>query len=218
MMAYPQMNSYPMYIHLKKKENISTYVMSPDYSKGIGVWSYSVKFNESLTFLINDNSKILSDKEFVTISPAISFENQSNVNDVFYDSLLLLSNKNYSEGFLLLNDLIHSNQDTEIAAEAEYVYAEIYLNDFEEYKTAASYYKKIIEEYPKFYNVVKKSMFTLAYVYANHLDYYTDAIDIYERFKKEYPDDDLIVSINYELENLYKHHETIKSLLNSSNN
>ena len=114
----------------------------------------------------------------------------------------------------ITNDIIESNQGSQIAAEAEYVYAEIYLNDFEEYKAAASYYKKIIEENPKSYNVVKKSMFTLAYIYANHLDYYTDAIDTYERFKKEYPDDDLIVSINYELENLYKQNKNIKYLLN----
>ena len=71
-----------------------------------------------------------------------------------------------------------------------------------EYEIASKYYDTIVENYSESFNSVKKSMFTLAYVYANHLDYYTDAIDIYERFKKEYPDDDLIVSINYELENV----------------
>ena len=52
--------------------------------------------------------------------------------------------------------------------------------------------------------------------YANYLDYYSDAILLYEEFKKTYPNDDLINSIDYELQNLSKFDKEIKSLLNSS--
>ena len=59
-------------------------------------------------------------------------------------------------------------------------------------------------------------MFTLGYIYANYLDYYSDAIFIYSEFKRKYPNDDLISSINYELQNLAKINKEIESLLNSS--
>ena len=46
----------------------------------------------------------------------------------------------------------------------------------------------------------KKSIFSLAYIYANYLHYYTNAIELYEKFKTTYPSDDLIPSIDYELD------------------
>jgi len=210
-------NSYPMYIHFKSNDIYLSHTMFLDYTKGASVWSYSFDIENSLSFYIDDISRPeIGDEEFITISSNIS-EGIANIfSEDFYDALLLLSDKNYSKGFLLLENIISHHRDEEIAAEAEYIYAEIYLNDFEEYKIATNYYTKIINNYPKSYNVVKKSMFTLAYIYANHLDYYTDAIDIYEAFKQEYPNDDLIISVNYELESLYKHDIVIKSLLNST--
>ena len=210
-------NSYPMYIHFKSNDTFLSYAMLLNYTKGPSVWSYSLNIENSLSFLINDiSSADIGDDDFITISSDIPETIVNIFSDDFYEALLLLSNKNYSNGFLLLESIISNNRGEEIAAEAEYIYAEIYLNDFEEYKTAANYYSKIINKYPKSYNVVKKSMFTLAYVYANHLDYYTDAINMYENFKQEYPNDDLIISIDYELESLYKYDIVIQSLLNST--
>lgn len=210
-------NSYPMYIHFKSNDIYSSYAMFLDYTKGPSVWSYSFDIKNSISFFINDIlSPEIGDDGFITISSDISEDNVNIFSDDFYEALLLLSDKNYSKGFLLLENIISNHKDEEIAAEAEYIYAEIYLNDFEEYKIAANYYTKIINNYPKSYNVVKKSMFTLAYIYANHLDYYTDAIDTYETFKEEYPYDELIISVDYELESLYKHDIVIKSLLNST--
>ena len=48
--------------------------------------------------------------------------------------------------------------------------------------------------------IAKKSIFSLAYIYANYLHYYTDAIELYEKFKITYPSDDLVPSIDYELD------------------
>jgi len=209
-------NSFPIYIHFKIDNNINSYPMSLNYIKGPSIWSYSTIYNESMAFAINN--EYLSDNiDFEIIENfEISKEKESIYSDDFYEALLLISNKDYSSGFLMLEDIIANNQGKEISAEAEYIYAEIYLNDFEEYQIATDYYNNIINSYPKSFNVVKKSMFTLAYVYANHLHYYTDAINIYKNFQKEYPDDELNISIDYELEGLYKHDEVIQSLLNSS--
>ena len=93
---------------------------------------------------------------------------------------------------------------------------EIYINDFNEYNLAATYFKNIIDNYPITLNEVKKSIFTLAYIYSNYLNYYTQSINLYEKFIDLYPSDELIESIYYELDLLSNHRRTIDSLINTS--
>ena len=201
--------SYQMNIHLSVDgKEYSTYAMLRDYNKGLFVWTYKYKINQDTDFQIDNNYGFNDiDTHFIKIS---------DYDTILHEANLLLANQDYQGCIVNLKNIINAYNGRAIAAQAEYMIAEILLNDFKEYSIAADYYKDIISNYPKEYQEVKKSMFTLAYIYANYLDYYSDAILLYEEFKKTYPDDDLINSIDYELQNLSKFDKEIKSLLNSS--
>ena len=230
--------TFPMYIHIKSDDGlVNSYQMSLDYEKGPSVWSYSFIYTEPkyLSFSstpsdINTQNTIIKDiskleyvdsksSHFNIDSDQVNHKTNKEkdvYNDKFYEALVLATDKNYSKAIKSLNIIIDENKGKRTAAEAEYIIAEIYLNDFNNYSSAANRYNEIINSYPKSFNVVKKSMFTLAYIYANNLDSYTDAIYFYELFKNEYPNDDLISSIDYELMDLYEHKLLIESLLNST--
>ena len=71
--------------------------------------------------------------------------------------------------------------------------------------------KKVVEKYPN-HEVAKKSLFMIAYIYNNYLSSYTDAIDNYTLFINKYPNDELIPSVEYELEGLFEIEGIIDSL------
>ena len=52
----------------------------------------------------------------------------------------------------------------------------------------------------------------IGYVYNNYLDAYSDAIEYYHLFQANYPDDELMPSVEYELESLNNIQSTIDSL------
>jgi TolA-binding protein len=230
--------SFPMYMHIESDDgSINNYQMSLDYTKGPSVWSYSFVYTEPKYLSFSSNaSDINAQATIIENLPELDSEGSVYIhfnfdsqqinqktnkekdvfNDEFYEALLLATDKDYSKAIKSLNLIIDKNKGKRSAAEAEYIIAEIYLNDFNNYSSAAKRYSDIINSYPQSFNVVKKSMFTLAYIYANSLDSYTDAIYYYELFKKEYPGDDLITSIDYELKDLYEHKKIIESLLNST--
>ena len=197
-----------MNIHLSENsKSYSTHPMSRDYSKGLFIWTYNYNINENIHFQIDNNDG------FNEMS--INLIEISNIDPFLLakESLLL---KDYGKAILLLDELVKKNPKKKIAAEAEFMIAEIYLNDFKEYEMASEYYDAIIQNYSLSFNSVKKSMFTLGYIYANYLEYYSDAIAIYKKFQETYPDDPLLPSIDYELDILSSINKTIESLLNSS--
>ena len=200
--------AYQMNIHLSiDLEHYSTYAMSRDYSKGMFLWTYTYTINEETSFQVDNNYGFNNiDVNTIYISDFDPFLSVK-------ESLLL---KDYAKAITLLEELINRYPQKEIAAESEFMIAEIYLNDFKEYEIASKYYDAIVQKYSESFNSVKKSMFTLGYIYANYLDYYSDAISIYKRFQSTYPNDPLLPSIDYELEILSSVNKTIETLLNSS--
>ena len=124
----------------------------------------------------------------------------NDIKDIIKDDIL---SKNYQSAITQLKTFIkHSSNNNEIAF-AEYLIAEVYLNDFKNYEYSVELLKNIINNY-KGTEIYKKSLFTLSYIYANHLNYFTDAIYYYENFLKLFPNDDLIPSVKYELASLYE--------------
>jgi len=108
----------------------------------------------------------------------------------------------------------------ELAAQAQFQIADIYLNDTKDFDFAVEEFQKVVKEYPN-HEVSKKSLFMMAYIYNNYLDAYSDAIIKYNLFKDRYPDDELIPSVEYELEGLKDIKNTIDSLnsiVNKKNN
>ena len=200
--------AYTMNIHLSvDKKEYSTYPMVRDYDKGLFIWSYRYTVDEDLYFQIDNNYA------FNDISTKLIKVSENDPFLYIKESLLL---KDYGNAIILLNELIAKHPQEQLAAEAEFMIAEIYLNDFKEYEIASKHYDAIVQNYSKSFNSVKKSMFTLGYIYANYLEYYSDAITTYKKFQEIYPDDPLLPSIDYELEILSSVNETIENLLNSS--
>ena len=200
--------AYQMNIHFSTdSENYSTYAMSRDFSKGMFMWNYKYKINENTYFQIDNNDRFNDIN--VNMIALSNFDPFSTIRE----SLLL---KDYAKAITLLEEITSKHPEKELAAEAQFMIAEIYLNDFKEYEIASKYYDNIVQNYSKSFNSVKKSMFTLGYIYANYLDYYSDAIATYKSFKTIYPSDPLLPSIDYELEILSSVNKTIEALLNSS--
>ena len=201
--------SHQMNIHLSiDGKKYSTYAMSKDYNQGLFTWAYQYKINQNIYFQIDNNYGFNDiDTHLIKIS---------DYGNPLEEAHILLGKQDYQGCILALKNVINNYQGKVIAAKAEYMIAEILLNDFEEYSLAANYYKNIISSYPYNYQEVKKSMFTLSYIYANYLGYYSDAIAVYRKFQEIYPSDPLLPSIDYELEILSSVNKGIEDLLNSS--
>ncbi len=199
--------AYQINIHFSTDlQNYSTYAMNRDYGSGMFIWTYQYDVKEDTYFEIgnNDNANLNT----ITIK-------SSDVNPFIPVKDFLLS-KDYGRAITLLENISSDYPNQEMASDAEFMIAEIYLNDFKEYKIASDYYASIIDNYSKSFSSVKKSMFTLGYIYANYLEYYSDAIAIYRQFKATYPNDALLPSVDYELNLLSDIEKSINSLLNSS--
>ena len=97
------------------------------------------------------------------------------------------------------------------APRAQFQIADIYLNDVKDFEFAVEEFKKVVDEYPD-HEFSKKSLFMIAYVYNNYLNAYSDAIITYKLFSKKYPNDELMPSVQYELEGLKDIQSTIDSL------
>ena len=109
-------------------------------------------------------------------------------------------------------DLIMKNYSThDLAGEAQFQKAEIYLNDIKDFDFSIEEFKKVIKKYPN-HNVAKNSLFMIGYIYNNYLNAYSDAIENYNLFIIKYPDDELIPSVQYEMDGLLKIEGAIDSL------
>ena len=97
------------------------------------------------------------------------------------------------------------------AAEAQFEIADIYLNDVKDFDFAVEEFQTVVDQYSD-HEVAKKSLFMIAYIYNNYLNAYSDAIITYNLFKEKYPNDELIPSVEYELDGLKNIQSTIDSL------
>ncbi|MBI71983.1 MAG: hypothetical protein CMG61_00755 [Candidatus Marinimicrobia bacterium] len=202
---------YPMYIHLSNDgKDYKSYQMKLDYLQKSSTWAYSFIIDSTTFFQIDNNKFYFKNEDWKNAK--IVLEN----NIDFHEVSVALESKKYNTAINFLNQIKENTEDISIKARTDYMIAEVFLNDFKDFSVAADLYSDIIYSYPNHIIEVKKSLFTLAYIYANHLDYFSDAIFFYKKFKSNYPSDDLITSIDYELNNLSKINLELKSLLNSS--
>ena len=132
-------------------------------------------------------------------------------NKLWEDAKVMRIKNQLNECFNHLELIIEKYPNHDLAAKAQYQKAEIYLNDIKEYDFAIKEYKRVIEKYPN-HDMAKNSLFMIAYIYNNYLNSFTDAIVNYKSFMKKYPYNELIPSVEYELEGLSKIEDTIDSL------
>ena len=81
---------------------------------------------------------------------------------------------------------------------AQYQIADIYLNDVNNYVFAIKEFKEVVDNDPDS-DYAKKSIFMLGYIHSNYIEAYSDGIHYYKMFLEKYPSDELIHSVNYEL-------------------
>ncbi len=118
---------------------------------------------------------------------------------------------NLGQSITSLKKIIDNFNSSNRAAEAQFQIADIYLNDVKDYDIALIEFQKVIDNYEKS-EMAKKAIFMMGYIYSNNLDAYSFAMDYYNDFKAKYPNDELIASVDYELEILSKYQSKIDSL------
>ena len=109
--------------------------------------------------------------------------------------------------------IIQNYPKSEFSSKAQFQIADIYLNDVKDYPFAIQEFETLINNYPEVV-LAKKSAFMVPYIYSNYLDEYSKAMDKYELFLEKYPNDELVPSVEFELEGLKKYQPTIDSLNN----
>ena len=137
--------------------------------------------------------------------------NRSSPQELWDNAKSLRAKGDLRETIINLENIISNHPQHGLAADAQYQIAEIYLNDIKNYDIAIEKYQKVIENHSS-YDVAKNSLFMIGYVYNNFLTSYTDAINSYRLFLKKYPHDELVPSVEYELNGLFKIEQTIDSL------
>ncbi len=121
-----------------------------------------------------------------------------------YDRALGLSEDgNYRESNSILYDIIESESSSEAEKSKSYfLLADIYIK-INQYEQAISSYEKLLD--PSVDEKLRKqSLFMIGYIYFNNLHMYTHAKKYYQQFKALYSNDDLIASVDYELESIEK--------------
>ena len=127
------------------------------------------------------------------------------------DAKRMRSNNDMQAYIMNLESLIKKYPKHDLAAKAQYQKAEFYLNDVKDFDYAVTEFEKVINQHAN-HDVAKNSLFMIAYIYNNYLNSYSDAIDNYNLFKNKYPDDELMQSVEYELNGLLYIKGTIDSL------
>ena len=106
-------------------------------------------------------------------------------------------NSKLMEAITLFREIINSKSDSMIA-KAQYQIADIYLNDVNHYVFAIKEFQEVVNNYPNS-DYAKKSIFMLGYIHSNYIEAYSDGMNYYNMFLEKYPSDELVHSVNYEL-------------------
>ena len=128
---------------------------------------------------------------------------------LYENSLKLKNDKKFKESNMILDYLINFDKTPKnIVIKSKFLRAQIFY-DLSYYVQAIKYFKLILkEDVSSEYR--KKALFMTAYIYNNNLNMYTDAINYYKTFLNDYKNDELISSVEYELDQIKTIVEKIK--------
>ena len=128
--------------------------------------------------------------------------NDNKTYEILYENSLKLKNdKKLKESNMILDYLINFDKTPKnIVIKSKFLRAQIFY-DLSYYVQAVNYFKLILkEDISSEYR--KKALFMTAYIYNNNLNMYTDAINYYKTFLNDYKNDELISSVEYELDQI----------------
>tara|TARA_Y100001958_G_C21122733_1_gene466327 strand:- start:301 stop:921 length:621 start_codon:yes stop_codon:yes gene_type:complete len=120
---------------------------------------------------------------------------------LYEKSLKLKNDKKLKESNMILDYLINFDKTPKnVIIKSKFLRAQIFY-DLSYYVQAVNYFKLILnEDVTSDYR--KKALFMTAYIYNNNLNMYTDAINYYKTFLNDYKNDELISSVEYELDQI----------------
>jgi len=121
-----------------------------------------------------------------------------NLSQTWNDAVAFRQNSNTKDAITLFKKIIESD-DGSYSIKAQYQIADIYQNDVKDYTFAIQEFEKLIDRYPNS-EFAKKSIFMLGYINSNYIESYDDGIKYYKMFLEKYPEDDLVLSVQYELD------------------
>jgi len=132
----------------------------------------------------------------------------------YYESAdLLFETENYTGAIQQFNNLVKFYPDDSLAVKALFSVAEIYKNNLTDLKKAIDVYHSIVKSYPTS-DKAPNAFFMIGYIYANELHNYEKAEEAYKAFIARYPGHTLVMSAQWELDNLGKSLDEIPTLQN----
>ncbi len=147
----------------------------------------------------------------VVFSLTACSKDDSQITEHFNKALELRQNEKIGESLTELGAVIKEFPKKPKAAEAQFEIGKIYLNDVKDYGIAIEEFQKVLDQYSKS-DFAPKSLFMIAYIEANNLQAYSDAIEDYQNFIKLYPDNELVASVQYELDSMAELNDKIVEL------
>ncbi|MAD52353.1 MAG: tetratricopeptide repeat protein [Candidatus Marinimicrobia bacterium] len=111
--------------------------------------------------------------------------------------------KNIKVSLENLEKLIEHYPDNALAAQAQYLMGDIYMNDLRDFDNAISSYTKVVENFSGSSREAQ-AQFMVGYVQANILSDYESAKATYNLFLEKFPDHELAPSVQFEISNLGK--------------
>lgn len=119
-----------------------------------------------------------------------------------------IGQKKFDEAVKQLEKLVTEFPESDLAPaalyETAYIYQNKYINNISETESlnrAASFFKKVYDEYPNS-NEAAKSLFFAGFIKANELKEYDEATELYSLFIKRFPQHELAASAKAELDNM----------------
>ena len=144
----------------------------------------------------------------ILISLVISCGSVETDSELFQKGKTLVEQKNIPEAVTAYEQLLKEYPQSSHADSALYNLASIYqysmvpnLQEKLSLQKAASYFKRIYEEYPE-RDLAPAGLFMCGYIEANELKDYDAATKTYNLFLEKYPDTEFAVSAKAELENM----------------
>ena len=120
------------------------------------------------------------------------------VDEYFLEAEQLRSEGKLKEALRILNKIIKKFSKDIKASEAQYLIAEIYYRDLQDFSKSIVEYDKFAEKHPNS-DKVPFSLFMQGYIYSNELREYNSAKALYKKFINLYPNHEMVKDVEFEI-------------------
>ena len=112
-----------------------------------------------------------------------------------------LRKSNIEASLVVLDNIVDSFKDSKYSTRAQFLKAEIYMNDLKDYNGAVKEYKSVVKLFPKTAQA-QDSQYMISYIYSSVLNNKKKAKKEYKSFLKKYPNSNLVSAVKLELKEL----------------